>query len=149
MYFLKTFNRITLGLILLTSLINFMPLQSLACGSATGSSANQILYGTGQASTDCSGTGVTNVANTVVNILSIVVGIAAIIVIIISGLRFITSSGDSGKVSSAKNSLIYAIIGLVIAALTQLLVHFVLNTTENAQPCYSNPNISQLSPKCK
>lgn len=64
---------------------------------------------------------------TVINIISILVGIAAVIMIIIAGFQYITSGGDSGKVSSAKNSIIYAIVGLVVVALAQSIVKFVLN----------------------
>jgi len=63
----------------------------------------------------------------VINLLSVLVGLAAVIMIIIGGFRYITSAGDSTKVTSAKNTIIYAIIGLIIVALAQLIVHFVLN----------------------
>lgn len=63
----------------------------------------------------------------VINIFSVVVGVAAVIMIIIGGLRYITSSGDSASVNSAKNTILYAIIGLVIVALAQVIVRFVLN----------------------
>ncbi len=66
-------------------------------------------------------------AATAVNILSLIVGIIAVIMIVYGGLRYITSGGDSGNVGNAKNTLLYAIIGLVIVALAQLIVHFVLN----------------------
>jgi cytochrome bd-type quinol oxidase subunit 2 len=62
----------------------------------------------------------------IVNIFSAIVGIIAVIMIIVGGLRYVTSGGDSAKVSTAKNSIIYAIVGLVIVALSQLIVHFVL-----------------------
>lgn len=65
-------------------------------------------------------------ATKIVNILSLIVGIVAVIMIIFGGFRYITSGGDSGNVSSAKNTLIYAIVGLVIVALAQFIVHFVL-----------------------
>jgi uncharacterized membrane protein len=71
------------------------------------------------------------IAKTVVNIMSLIVGIVAVIMIIYGGLRYITSGGDSNSVGGAKNTLIYAIIGLVIVALAQLIVHFVLNATLN------------------
>lgn len=61
-----------------------------------------------------------------VNILSVIVGIVAVIMIIYGGFKYITSGGDSGNVSTAKNTIIYAIIGLVIVALAQFIVHFVL-----------------------
>jgi hypothetical protein len=67
-----------------------------------------------------------SLASKIVNVFSIIVGAAAVIMIIYSGFRYITSGGDSGRVGGAKNSLIYAIIGLVIVALAQLIVHYVL-----------------------
>jgi hypothetical protein len=63
----------------------------------------------------------------VVNIFSIIVGIVAVIMIIYGGFKYITSGGDSGNITTAKNTIIYAIIGLVIVALAQFLVQFVLN----------------------
>lgn len=76
-----------------------------------------------------SGGGLTNIAKTIVNYLSVIVGIVAVIMIIVGGFRYITSGGDSGNVSSAKNTLIYAIVGLIIVALAQFIVRFVLDAT--------------------
>lgn len=70
-----------------------------------------------------------SIAAKIVNFLSVIVGIVAVIMIIVGGFRYITSGGDSGNVSSAKNTLIYAIVGLIIVALAQFIVRFVL---ENA-----------------
>lgn len=67
------------------------------------------------------------IVRTVVNIFSLIVGVVAVIMIILGGLRYITSGGDSNNVSSAKNTIIYAIIGLVVVALAQFIVQFVLN----------------------
>lgn len=66
----------------------------------------------------------------VVNIISVIVGLVAVVMIIVNGLKFITSSGDSNAVSSAKRGLVYAVIGLVIVALAQFIVRFVLNSTK-------------------
>jgi hypothetical protein len=62
-----------------------------------------------------------------VNILSIAVGIVAVIMIILGGLRYVTSGGSSEKITSAKNTILYALIGLIIVALAQVIVRFVLN----------------------
>lgn len=62
-----------------------------------------------------------------VNIFSIVTGIAAIIVIIIGGLKYVLSSGDSSNVNSAKNTILYAVIGLVVVVLAQAIVRFVIS----------------------
>jgi hypothetical protein len=99
------------------------------CGAA-GTPKNQVFQGIGVAgSADCAHTdqGVTDTISTIVNILSLVVGAIAVIMIIVSGFRYITSGGDSGRVGNAKNTLIYALIGVAIAALAQFLVHFVLH----------------------
>ncbi len=63
----------------------------------------------------------------VINLFSIVVGVVAVVMVIVAGFRYITSGGSSDKVGSAKSTLMYAIIGLVIVAMAQLIVRFVLN----------------------
>lgn len=75
--------------------------------------------------------GIAELARTIVNYLSIIVGVVAVIMIIVGGFRYITSGGDSGNVSTAKNTLIYAIVGLIIVALAQFIVRFVLGATSN------------------
>lgn len=70
----------------------------------------------------------------VVNILSILVGVAAIIMIIVGGLKYIMSSGDSGNVNSAKNTILYAVIGLVVVLLAQVIVRFVINRVSTPPP---------------
>lgn len=68
----------------------------------------------------------------VVNIISVIVGVVAVIMIIFGGAKYITSGGESGKITSAKNTIIYALIGLVVVALAQVIVHFVLSKTSTA-----------------
>ena len=62
----------------------------------------------------------------IINLLSVIVGVVAVIMIIVGGLRYITSGGSDTSVTSAKNTILYAIIGLIIVALAQILVRFVL-----------------------
>jgi hypothetical protein len=93
-------------------------------GSASGTACSAVSdNGTGS---------LTAVAKKAVNIFSIIVGIVAVIFIIYGGFRYITSGGDSGSVGNAKNTLIYALVGLVIVALAQLIVHYVLSTATSA-----------------
>jgi hypothetical protein len=49
--------------------------------------------------------------------------------IILGGFKYITSGGDTGNVTGAKNTILYAIVGLVIVALAQIIVRFVLDKT--------------------
>lgn len=73
------------------------------------------------------GNKVNSTVGTVINIFSWIVGVAAVIMIIIGGFRYITSGGDSGKIGGAKDTILYAIIGLVVVAMAQIIVRFVLN----------------------
>lgn len=74
---------------------------------------------------------VNSLITTIINIFSVVVGIVAVVMIIWGGLKYITSGGDSGNVTGAKNTILYAIIGLIIVALAQFIVRFVLGQTAN------------------
>jgi hypothetical protein len=60
------------------------------------------------------------------NLFSAIVGIIAVVMIIVGGIKYITSGGDSGNVTAAKNTILYAVIGLVVVALAQIIVKFVL-----------------------
>ena len=68
----------------------------------------------------------TQIITNIVNILSILVGAISVIMIIIGGFRYITSGGDSGSVAGAKNTIIYAVVGLVIVIFAQVIVNFVI-----------------------
>lgn len=70
---------------------------------------------------------VDNTLQSIINILTTIIGVIAVIMIIVNGFRFITSNGDSGKVASARSGIIYAIVGLIVVALAQVIVRFVLS----------------------
>jgi cytochrome bd-type quinol oxidase subunit 2 len=65
----------------------------------------------------------------VVNILSLVVGIVAVIMIIYGGFRYITSAGDTTRTAAARSTILYAVIGLIIVALAQVIAKFVISNT--------------------
>jgi len=87
---------------------------------------------TGNCTTSTAGGGINQLLTEILNVLSIVVGLVAVIMIIVGGFRYIVSGGESGSVSGAKNAILYAVIGLVIVAVAQLIVHFVLAKSTNA-----------------
>ncbi len=72
------------------------------------------------------GTKVNDTVKLGLNLFSAIVGIISVVMIIIGGIRYITSGGDSSKVSAAQNTVLYAVIGLVVVALAQIIVQFVL-----------------------
>ena len=63
----------------------------------------------------------------IVNILLFLAGAIAVIVIIIGGIRYVLSSGDSGQVQAAKNTILYAVIGLIVVIMAYAIVNFVIN----------------------
>jgi len=77
-------------------------------------------------------TNIDSILRLAVNIFSAIVGFIAVIMIIVGGVKYITSGGDSGNISGAKNTIIFALVGLVIVALAQVIVHFVLQKVATA-----------------
>ena len=88
--------------------------------------------GGGGCSAQSDNSGLNKILTLVINIFSFIVGFVAVLMIIIGGFKYITSGGDSNNISSAKNTLIYALVGLVIVVLAQVLVRFVINRTLTA-----------------
>lgn len=78
----------------------------------------------------CGNKGSTNglfaIIKNVINVLLYASGIIAIIMIIIGGINYTLSSGDNAKVASAKNTVLYAVVGLIVAAMAFAIVNFVV-----------------------
>lgn len=62
----------------------------------------------------------------VINVMLYLAGAIAVIAIVIGGIRYITSDGDPGAATKAKNTIIYALVGLVIAVMSYSIVNFVI-----------------------
>jgi hypothetical protein len=84
--------------------------------SARGDGAPGDLFGAG------------GVITTITNVLLFVIGALAVIMIIVGGLRYVVSGGNATAVSAAKNTILYAIVGLIVAFLAFAAVNFVLGT---------------------
>ena len=61
-----------------------------------------------------------------IDILSIVTAIVSVFMMVIGAVMYVTSGGESQRTNSAKNTILYAVIGLVVVAIAQVLVHFVI-----------------------
>ena len=72
--------------------------------------------------------GVNGVFTRITNTVLYAVGIISVIMLIFGGLRYVISGGDSKKVTDAKNTIMYAIIGLIISILAYAIVNFVLTS---------------------
>lgn len=68
-----------------------------------------------------------DIIKNVINVLLYATGILSVILIIISGIKYVVSGGDQAQVTSAKNTILYAVVGLIIAGLAYAIVNFVID----------------------
>lgn len=69
----------------------------------------------------------TTMATNIINTALMIVGVLAVAMIIFSGISYVTSAGDKAKTTKAKNTLIYSIVGLVVAISAYAIVNFVIS----------------------
>jgi len=69
-----------------------------------------------------------SVINSAINVLLFIVGVAAVVMLIVGGIRYIASGGDQTAVAGAKNTIIYSIVGIIVAVLAYAAVNFVFTT---------------------
>ena len=127
---MNVFLKILFSIILLCGLVvsfthpasAFDPLKACNAGS-TPSSASVC----NNSPTENPIAGKNGIVTKAIQILAVITGVAAIIIIMYAGLRFILSGGDPAKVTTARSTVLYAVVGLVIAALAQAIVVFVLS----------------------
>lgn len=62
----------------------------------------------------------------VINVVIGIIGFVAVVMIIMGGISFATSQGDSSKVAKARNTILYGVVGLIVALLAYAIVNFVL-----------------------
>jgi hypothetical protein len=88
--------------------------------------ASAVTDGAGAAGSGLNSTiSVNSIISTVTNVLIFFVGAISVIVLIIGGLRYITSGGNASSVQGAKNTILYAIVGLVVSIAAYAIVQFV------------------------
>jgi len=98
-------------------------------GGGLGNTAGQNNSGGGDSSSICGAAkqdDAQDIIKNVINTILVVLGMIAVIMIIIGGIRYTTSNGDPGSIKSAKDTILYAVVGLVIAILSFAIVNFVL-----------------------
>lgn len=71
--------------------------------------------------------GDTGIFKQITNVVLYIVGVIAVVMLIIGGIKYVVSGGDAKKVTDAKNTVLYAIIGLIISFLAFAIVNFVIN----------------------
>lgn len=89
----------------------------------TGAVDENCSKGEGQATNLFSGND--SIVNTVINTMLFIAGILSVIMIIWSGIRYVTAHGDKNQVESAKSTLIYAIVGLILSIIAYAVVQWI------------------------
>lgn len=138
-------NIIKMLIVLVATLVLWVVPLSLVAGAQSSQEAVCDSLGAVSSGSGCdtgSDPDVNSAIKTALDILSLAVGIIAVIMIIIGGLKYITSQGESAATSSAKNTILYAAIGIVIVILAQTIVFFVFDrvTAPPTTPAPATPS---------
>lgn len=97
--------------------------------SPSASAINVFQGCSGSASTVCKSQGdeAGSMIKIVINVLLMVLGMISVIMVVIGGIRYTTSNGDSSSLKAAKETIIYAVVGLIIAIMSYTIVNFVVS----------------------
>ena len=129
----KLFTKFTLLFICMLGLAFIIQAPAFAedpCSALPAGSAAYKAAGCGGGTSDA------NLPNLIKNILFAIIsvaGVVAVIFTIVGGVNYMTSSGDAGKIEKAKKTILYALIGLAVCALSFAIVNFTINNIINAQ----------------
>ena len=130
---LRILTQITTGVASFCTLVTG---RVMAAAANFGSSENPVQEGAEVAKPTGAPTellGDAGVFTRITNTVLYAVGIISVIMLIYGGLRYVLSGGDNKKVTDAKNTILYAIIGLIISILSYAIVNFVINAVTGGQ----------------
>jgi len=123
---MKKFQTIIASLAVMLG-VAVVPVAVVSAAPCTGSPAQCAKQGVDDVGGDQNQPKLEDSIKWIVNVLLFVLGAVAVIMIIIGGIRYTTSNGESAQITSAKNTILYAVVGLVVAILAYAIVNFVLS----------------------
>ncbi len=124
-------------------------MAAVTCPPGTMNAGNSVdTYAQCNVQPDEEGHGLMKTMQVIIDVVLGLIGLLAVIVIIIGGVTFVTSQGDAAKVTKGKNTILYGVIGLVVALLAFAIVNFALSGVFNGGSAASgdNNNTSQETP---
>lgn len=124
----KTTTKLMEAAFFFSGLLSMVPARVFAQVDTGGG----IRGGADTAQGDETATDLPDVFRLIVNIILFLVGAVAVIMLVIGGFKYVVSGGDTNAVESAKNTILYAVIGIVVAFLAYAAVNFVLSGLEEA-----------------
>jgi hypothetical protein len=95
------------------------------CGGNNGTGSSAVCTDT--STVDSTANPIVDRLQKITLIIAFVAGAAAILIILVSSIRYITSAGDSNQISSAKNAIIYALVGIIVIVLATSIIEFVFS----------------------
>lgn len=126
----QSIKKLSIGLALIMGLLVFNTSFVALADNANAVCNGVAIAGGGSCGTSgdkAASKSINNLIATIIDILSWIVGVVAVIMVILGGLNFVTSGGDSQKAAKARSTILYALVGLVVVAMAQVLVHFVID----------------------
>lgn len=112
---------------------------SSSSGASSGDAATEACAGLTDLGVDCNSGGksaqevASPIVKSLINTFSIVVGAVAVVMMIVGGFRLITSGGDADGTKKARNTILYAALGLAVVVLAQSIVYFVFRKANDLQ----------------
>lgn len=114
--------------IIVLSLALMLGVAAVATPAYVGASAkSEINKGINSTGTQTGGKKLDTTIKTIVNVMLFIIGALSVIMIIVGGIRYVTSTGDSSRVKAAKDTVMYAVVGLLVALFAYAIVNFVVD----------------------
>lgn len=96
-------------------------------GGAAGGGSSVAGTSSGGTICDSQGDDFYEIMKNIINTVLVVLGMVAVVMIVIGGIRYTTSNGEASQIQSAKNTVLYAVVGLIVAILAFAIVNFVID----------------------
>lgn len=113
---------VSLGLLVL-GLFTLVPAASVGAAALDGVCESNTDSAVCQNKDDSSN----DLVGTIISVLLFVIGAISVIMVIVGGILYVTSAGDSSAVAKAKNTILYAIVGLIVSLLAYAIVRWVFD----------------------
>ncbi|HEX3081687.1 MAG TPA: hypothetical protein VHQ86_00365 [Candidatus Saccharimonadia bacterium] len=111
---------------IISSVVHFLIAASPAASSAPSGAGAAIINGAGQAcGSNCGSGDFAGLLKSAANVLTFLVGSVSVLMIIYGGFRYVISRGDSSQIKVAKDTILYAVVGVIVAIVAFAIVNFV------------------------
>ncbi len=121
-------NKVKLAIVSVLALVGVMTI--VPSYAVNASPAGEIKQGVTDVGGGAEGDDIGADIQTIVNMLLYILGAIAVVMIVIGGIRYTTSNGEASQITSAKNTIMYSVVGLVIAILAYAIVNWVVGAFE-------------------